>query len=59
MTKQDILQMNNSLDISKALAENRDLWCQETSDHLRDVKRKEDIAQYGTEFIFIDPFRKK
>lgn len=60
MTKEDILQMKTSLEIGRALTSHKDLWCKETSDHLRDVARKEKNERYGTtDFVFDDPFRRK
>ena len=38
MTKQAILKMSKSKDITKALAEHRELWDEDTSNHLKYIK---------------------
>lgn len=55
MTVQDILKMDNSREIGKALAKFPELWSQETSDHLKNIKRKEDAERFGDPDILYTP----
>ena len=55
MTKQEILNMNNSRNIMRALAENRDIWDEELSNHLRDVKRLENRQRFGDADVLYTP----
>lgn len=55
MTVQDILKMDNTRDIGRALAKSPELWCQETSDHLRNIKRKENFERFGDPDILYTP----
>lgn len=55
MTVQDVLKMDNSRDIMRALAGNPELWSQETSDHLKNIKRKENFERFGDPDILYTP----
>lgn len=55
MTIQDILKMDNSRDIMRALAGAPELWSQETSDHLKNIKRKENFERFGDPDILYTP----
>ena len=58
MTKQDILHMHDSKEIMIALAHNRNLWDEELSNHLREVKRKENLVRFGdADVIYRPPMR--
>lgn len=59
MTEQDILKMNKSRDIMRALANAPELWSQETSDHLKNVKRQEDFERFGDPDILYTPPKRK
>lgn len=58
MTKEHILRLTKSQDIMKALAEDFSLLDQEISDHLRDIKKKELIARFGSDDILYTPAKK-
>lgn len=47
MTKQEIMKMTDSANIMRALAQNRDIWDEELSNHLREVKRQENLERFG------------
>jgi len=55
MTKQEILKMNNSGDIMRALAQNRDIWDEDTSNHLKKIKRQENLEHFGEADIIYTP----
>ena len=55
MTKQDILKMKNSVEIMSALARNRDIWDEELSTHLKNMKRQENIGKFGESDIIYTP----
>ena len=58
MTKQEILNMNTSRDIMKALSEHRGLWDQELNEHLRCVKRLENERRFGDADAIFTPARR-
>ncbi len=58
MTKEDILNMENSREIMRALAENREIWDEELSNHLCDVKRKENAEKFGDADIIYTPSKR-
>lgn len=58
MTKEDILKMNNSKDIMVALSHSPELWSEETSNHLRDTKRNENIKRFGDADVLYTPPKK-
>lgn len=55
MTEQDVLNMDNSRDIMRALANTPELWSQTTSDHLKSIKRKENVERFGDPDILYTP----
>ena len=59
MTRQDILNMNTSQDIRKALAKHPQLWDEEVSNHLRDTKRKENKRRFGEADVIYTPPKQK
>lgn len=58
MTKQDILKMDMSQDIMRALANNPELWDSELSAHLRNIKRKENTERFGSPDVLHTPAKK-
>jgi hypothetical protein len=58
MTKQDILNMHDSKQIMRALANNPDIWDKELSDHLRTTKRKENVERFGDADVLYTPPRR-
>lgn len=59
LTKQEILNMSSSKNIGKALAEHPQLWDEDTSNHLKRVKRKENEAKFGDAEVLFDPLKRK
>ena len=55
MTKQEIMNMKDSKEIMRALAANREIWDEELSNHLRDVKRCENERRFGDADIIYTP----
>ena len=55
MTKQEIIKMKNSSGIMRALAQNRDIWDEELSNHLKNVKRKENFENFGESDVIYTP----
>lgn len=55
MTEQDVLNMDKSRDIMRALANTPELWSQKTSDHLKNIKRKENVERFGDPDILYTP----
>ena len=58
-TKQQILNMSTSKDIMKALAEHRQLWNEDTSNHLKRIKRIENEARFGDADVLYTPPKRK
>lgn len=58
MTKQDIMKMKNSGEIMSALARNREIWDEELSTHLKNVKRQENLEKFGEPDIIYTPPKK-
>ena len=59
MTKQDVLKMDKSQDIMKALANQPELWDADVSNHLRDTKRNENLERFGDADILHTPPKRK
>ena len=59
MTKQDVLKLSTSKEIMKALAEHRELWDEDLSNHLRNIKRKENEDKFGEADVIYTPPRKR
>lgn len=58
MTKQEIMSMESSQEIMRALADNRDIWDEDLSNHLRDIKRRENNRRFGdADAIYTPPKR--
>ena len=55
MTKQEIMNMEDSQEIMGALAANRDIWDEELSNHLRTIKRRENLERFGDADIIYTP----
>lgn len=55
MTKQDILALTTTREIMKAMADYRALWDEELSNHLRDIKRKENLERFGEADVIYRP----
>lgn len=58
MTKQEIMKMKNTGEIMSALARNRDIWDEELSNHLKNMKRKENLENFGEPDIIHTPPRR-
>lgn len=58
MTKQDILQLTTSQEIMRALTDHRELWDEDLSDHLRDIKRRENHERFGDADVIYTPPRR-
>ena len=58
MTKQDILNMDKTQDIMKALANAPELWSEDVSNHMLNIKRKKNIAEHGEADILYTPAKK-
>lgn len=54
-TKQDILALLSSQSIMKAMAYHPEFWDQELSEHLREVKRAENLKRFGDADIIYTP----
>lgn len=59
MNKEDVLKMNNSQEIMKAIAQDfTNLLDEETSNHLKEVKRAENKKDFGVaDTIYTPPKR--
>ena len=59
MTKQEIMNMKGSQEIMRALAHNRGIWDEDLSNHLRDIKRRENIERFGEPDVIYTPPKQK
>lgn len=57
MTKQEIMKMKNPGEIMRALAQNRSIWDEDLSDHLKNMKRRENLVNFGDAGIVHTPPR--
>ena len=55
MEKQDVLKLQTAKEIRAAMAKNPTLWCEEISDHLAELAKKESFELFGCEDAFFTP----
>lgn len=55
MTKQEIMKMKNPGEIMRALAQNCDIWDEELSVHLKNMKRQGNLRKFGEQDIIYTP----
>ena len=55
MEKQDVLKLQTANEVRAAMAKNPTLWCEEISDHLAKIAKKENIELFGFEGALFTP----
>ncbi len=53
------MNISTSKDIMKAFAEHRELWDEDTSNHLKQIKRKENEARFSDADVLYTPPKNK
>lgn len=59
MTKQDILNMKTSAEVTHTIFTHRELWDQEVYEHQMALVQKERIEQLGDSYSHVDLLKKK